>query len=148
MNLSKGLVGEDNSRLLGALLITKLQLAAMSRVDMPEEQRNDFYLYVDEFQNFATESFGKVHYQNLFFIHYLPHIDRGIGLADNIPDQRSGNELADLILNGGSSLDLVFLGIAGEFLNPKSLDYRIFQLLHNFLPPVHIGKKTVDGKQS
>jgi CxxC-x17-CxxC domain-containing protein len=60
MNLSKGLTGEDNSRLLGALLITKLQLAAMSRVDMPEEGRNDFYLYVDEFQNFATEAFVNV----------------------------------------------------------------------------------------
>jgi CxxC-x17-CxxC domain-containing protein len=59
-NLSKGRIGEDNSRLLGALLITKLQLAAMSRVDIPEEKRNDFYLYVDEFQNFATESFVNV----------------------------------------------------------------------------------------
>ena len=56
-NISKGRVGEDNSRLLGALVITKLQLAAMSRVDTPEEKRKDFYLYVDEFQNFATESF-------------------------------------------------------------------------------------------
>jgi CxxC-x17-CxxC domain-containing protein len=56
-NLSKGKIGEDNSRLLGALLITKLQLAAMSRVDIPEVERRDFYLYVDEFQNFATESF-------------------------------------------------------------------------------------------
>lgn len=60
LNLSKGRIGEDNSRLLGALLITKLQLAAMSRVDMPEEERKDFYLYVDEFQNFATESFVNV----------------------------------------------------------------------------------------
>ena len=59
-NLSKGKVGEDNSRLLGALLITKLQLAAMSRVDIAEEKRNDFFLYVDEFQNFATESFVNV----------------------------------------------------------------------------------------
>ncbi len=59
-NLSKGRVGEDNSRLLGALLITKLQLAAMSRVDMAEEKRSDFFLYVDEFQNFATESFVNV----------------------------------------------------------------------------------------
>ncbi|MEK7503558.1 MAG: CxxC-x17-CxxC domain-containing protein [Patescibacteria group bacterium] len=57
MNLSKGRVGEDSSRLLGALLITKLQLAAMSRVDIPEEKRSDFFLYVDEFQNFATQSF-------------------------------------------------------------------------------------------
>ena len=60
MNLSKGRIGEDNSRLLGALLITKLQLAAMSRVDIPEEKRKDFFLYVDEFQNFATTSFVNV----------------------------------------------------------------------------------------
>ena len=60
LNLSKGRVGEDASRLLGALLITKLQLAAMSRVDMPEKERKDFYLYVDEFQNFATESFVNI----------------------------------------------------------------------------------------
>ncbi|TFG35120.1 MAG: hypothetical protein E4H47_02270 [Parcubacteria group bacterium] len=60
LNLSKGKIGEDNSRLLGALLITKLQLAAMSRVDIPEEQRQDFFLYVDEFQNFATESFTNI----------------------------------------------------------------------------------------
>jgi len=57
INLSKGKIGEDPSHLLGGLLVTKLQLAAMSRVDMPEEERKDFFLYVDEFQNFATESF-------------------------------------------------------------------------------------------
>jgi len=60
MNLSKGRIGEDNSTLLGALLITKLQLAAMSRVDVPETHRKDFFLYVDEFQNFATESFATI----------------------------------------------------------------------------------------
>jgi len=60
VNLSKGRIGEDNSTLLGALLVTKLQLAAMSRVDIPEEQREDFFLYVDEFQNFATESFATI----------------------------------------------------------------------------------------
>jgi len=60
LNLSKGKIGEDSSRLLGGLLITKLQLAAMSRVDMPEEKRKDFFLYVDEFQNFATESFVNI----------------------------------------------------------------------------------------
>jgi len=57
MDLSKGRIGEDNSRLLGALMITKLQLAAMQRVDIPEEKRKDFFLYIDEFQNFATSSF-------------------------------------------------------------------------------------------
>lgn len=60
MNLSKGLIGEDTSALLGAMLITKIQLAAMSRVDTPEAERNDFYLYVDEFQNFATDSFANI----------------------------------------------------------------------------------------
>jgi len=60
LNLSQGRLGEDNSALLGAMIITKLQLAAMNRVDIPEEQRKDFYLYVDEFQNFATNSFIKI----------------------------------------------------------------------------------------
>jgi hypothetical protein len=60
LNLSKGRIGEDSSALLGAMIITKLQLAAMSRVDIPEEDRKDFYLYVDEFQNFATESFANI----------------------------------------------------------------------------------------
>src|SRR6185369_13130915 len=60
MNLSKGRLGEDNSALLGAMMITKIQLAAMGRVDIPEESRADFYLYVDEFQNFATESFANI----------------------------------------------------------------------------------------
>jgi CxxC-x17-CxxC domain-containing protein len=60
MNLSKGRIGEDNSALLGAMMITKIQLAAMARVDVPEDQRRDFYLYVDEFQNFATDSFANI----------------------------------------------------------------------------------------
>jgi hypothetical protein len=59
-NLSKGKIGEDNSALLGAMIITRMQLAAMSRVDLPEEKRRDFFLYVDEFQNFATESFANI----------------------------------------------------------------------------------------
>lgn len=60
MNLSKGRIGEDASALLGAMMITKIQLAAMGRVDMNEDDRKDYYLYVDEFQNFATESFANI----------------------------------------------------------------------------------------
>lgn len=60
LNLSKGRIGEDNSALLGAMMITKIQLAAMGRVDIEEDDRKDFYLYVDEFQNFATESFANI----------------------------------------------------------------------------------------
>jgi CxxC-x17-CxxC domain-containing protein len=60
INLAKGRIGEDYSALLGAMLITKIQLAAMERVDIVEKDRKDFYLYVDEFQNFATESFAGI----------------------------------------------------------------------------------------
>lgn len=60
VNLSQGKLGEDNSALLGAMLITKTQLAAMNRVYLPEGERRDFYLFVDEFQNFATRSFVKI----------------------------------------------------------------------------------------
>lgn len=61
VNLSKGLIGEDNASILGAFLVTKIQLAAMSRSDIPDiEDRRPFYLYVDEFQNFATDSFATI----------------------------------------------------------------------------------------
>ncbi|MDR3298223.1 MAG: type IV secretory system conjugative DNA transfer family protein [Candidatus Nomurabacteria bacterium] len=61
VNLSKGLIGEDNAGILGAFLVTKVQLAAMSRSDIPRvEDRRPFYLYVDEFQNFATDSFAVI----------------------------------------------------------------------------------------
>jgi len=58
VKLPKGILGEENIQLLGAMFITKIYQAAMSRQDIPEEQRKDFYLYVDEFQNFTTDSFG------------------------------------------------------------------------------------------
>lgn len=60
VNLSRGLMGEDNAGILGAMMVTKIQLAAMGRADMPEEDRRPFYLYVDEFQNFATDSFAVI----------------------------------------------------------------------------------------
>jgi len=60
INLSKGKIGEDNSALLGAMFITKFQLDAMGRANVPLDDRKDFYLYVDEFQNFATESFATI----------------------------------------------------------------------------------------
>ncbi len=61
VNLSKGLIGEDNAAILGAFLVTKIQLASMSRSDIERvEDRRPFYLYVDEFQNFATDSFATI----------------------------------------------------------------------------------------
>ena len=88
MNLAKGRIGEESSALLGAMMITKLQLAAMSRVDIPEEERKDFYLYVDEFQNFATESFGNIlsearkYRLNLTIAHqYIEQLDEKVQAA-------------------------------------------------------------------
>ena len=85
MNLSKGRIGEDNSALLGAMMITKIQLAAMGRVDIPESERKDFYLYVDEFQNFATESFKNIlsearkYKLNLILAHqYIAQLDETV----------------------------------------------------------------------
>jgi hypothetical protein len=60
VNLSKGRTGELNSKLLGMIFIMKFQAAAMSRANVPEEQRDDFCLYVDEFQNFSTDSFATI----------------------------------------------------------------------------------------
>ncbi|MFZ4461447.1 MAG: type IV secretory system conjugative DNA transfer family protein [Patescibacteria group bacterium] len=60
IKLPKGTIGEDSSALLGAMMVTKFQIDAMSRADIPEHERRDFYLYVDEFQNFATDSFATI----------------------------------------------------------------------------------------
>jgi hypothetical protein len=60
INLSKGELGEENSSFLGLVLVPRILMAAMSRADIPEDQRKDFYLYVDEFQNFATPDFAQI----------------------------------------------------------------------------------------
>ncbi|MCK6462540.1 MAG: type IV secretion system DNA-binding domain-containing protein [Candidatus Pacebacteria bacterium] len=92
MNLSKGRIGEENSRLIGAMLITKIYLAAMSRVDVPEKDRQDFNLFVDEFQNFANESFKDIlsearkYRLNLILAHqYIAQMD------DSVRDAVVGN---------------------------------------------------------
>ncbi len=60
VNLSKGKIGDLNAQLLGLIMVSKINMAAMSRADIPEEKRKDFFLYVDEFQNFATDTFGEI----------------------------------------------------------------------------------------
>ena len=60
VNLSKGKVGEENSNFLGLILVPRILISAMSRQEIPEEERRDFYLYVDEFQNFATPDFAQI----------------------------------------------------------------------------------------
>jgi hypothetical protein len=91
-NLSKGLTGEVNSSLLGLILVSKMQMAAMRRARIPEAQRKDFYLYVDEFQNFTTDSVATIlsearkYKLNLTIAHqYMPQ------LKDEIRDAVLGN---------------------------------------------------------
>ncbi len=60
VNLSKGKTGDVNAELLGLIIVSKLQMAALARADMPEDQRHDFYLYIDEFQNFITDSIATI----------------------------------------------------------------------------------------
>jgi type IV secretory pathway TraG/TraD family ATPase VirD4 len=60
INLAKGKVGEINAKLLGLIIVSKIQMAALSRADVKEDQRPDFYLYVDEFQNFVTDAFSSI----------------------------------------------------------------------------------------
>ncbi len=88
VNLSKGRIGEDNMRLLGGMLITKLQLAAQERQNIPEKERRDFYLFVDEFQNFANESFANIlsearkYKLNLIVAHqYIEQLDEKVAAA-------------------------------------------------------------------
>ncbi len=84
-NLSKGLTGEVNSSLLGLILVSKMQMAAMKRAKIPEEQRRDFYLYIDEFQNFTTDSVAVIlsearkYRLNLILAHqYIPQLKEEI----------------------------------------------------------------------
>jgi len=91
-NLSKGLTGEVNSSLLGLILISKMQMAAMRRARVPEEERTDFYLYIDEFQNFTTDSIATIlsearkYKLNLIMAHqYMPQ------LTDQIREAVLGN---------------------------------------------------------
>lgn len=92
VNLSRGLVGEDNAALLGALLVTKIQMAAMSRADTTAHERAPFYLYVDEFQNFATDSFATILSEARKYGLYLTVANQYIAqMMDTVKDAVFGN---------------------------------------------------------
>ncbi|MFA5946118.1 MAG: type IV secretion system DNA-binding domain-containing protein [Patescibacteria group bacterium] len=113
INLSKGRVGEDAMRLLGGMLITKIQIAAMERVDIPEKERVDFYLYVDEFQNFAVDSFASIlsearkYRLNLIMAHqYIAQLDNNGSTA--VRDAVFGNVGTIITFRVGSP-DAIFM---------------------------------------
>jgi len=124
VNLAKGKIGEINSNLLGLVLVSKIQASAFARADTPEEQRKDFYLYVDEFQNFTTDTFATIlaearkyrlnlNITNQYFAQLPERIrDAVIGNVGTIISYRIGAEDADFLkheMPGVSSDDLANL---------------------------------------
>jgi len=109
VNLAKGLTGEVNSSLLGLILVSKLEMAAMKRVNIPQEQRKDFYLYVDEFQNFTTDSIATIlsearkYRLNLILANqYMPQLkeeirDAVIGNVGTVISYRVGEDDAEFL---------------------------------------------------
>ncbi|MEO6077905.1 MAG: type IV secretion system DNA-binding domain-containing protein, partial [Candidatus Andersenbacteria bacterium] len=108
-NLSKGELGDMNSDLLGFVLVSKIQIAALGRADIPEQERNDFYLYLDEFQNFTTDSIATIlsearkYHLNLHLAHQFisqldePIADAVFGNVGTIVSYRIGVEDADFM---------------------------------------------------
>jgi Type IV secretion-system coupling protein DNA-binding domain len=155
-NLSKGKLGEENSNLLGSLLISKLEIATMSRVDVPEHERQDFFLYIDEFQNFTTDSFagilsearkyrlnlilahqyiaqltegGSMHVKNAIFGNVGTIISFRVGADDakEISKEFGGVITANELLTLNRGEIAIKLGTEKEFLEP---------FLGNTLPPL------------
>lgn len=145
VNLSKGKLGEDNAALLGAMMITKIQLAAMERVRIPEEERKDFYLHVDEFQNFVTDSFASIlsearkYHLNLLIAHqYIGQLITGT--STKVKDAIFGNVGTMIIFRVGAT-DAEFLE---KELEPE---FNIQDIVN--LPNIHIYLKLmVDGISS
>jgi CxxC-x17-CxxC domain-containing protein len=120
VNISKGMVGEDNSRLFGAMLITKLQLAAMSRQDIPEEQRTDFYCYVDEFQNFATDSFVNILSEARKYRLSLILANQYLGQLEEMSANGKSTRVKDAVFGNVGTIIVFRVGAEdGEFLEPE-----------------------------
>ncbi|MBI5220750.1 MAG: type IV secretion system DNA-binding domain-containing protein [Candidatus Liptonbacteria bacterium] len=149
VNVSKGRIGEDNSALLGAMIITKLQLAAMERVRIPEEERVDFYLYVDEFQNFATDAFASILSEARKYRLDLIVAHQYIGqLVTDLGDSRSA-KVRDAIFGNVGTMIMFRIGAAdAEFLeNEFTPEFTIEDMVN--LPNRHVYLKLmVDGVTS
>ena len=140
-NLSKGLTGETNASLLGLILVSKMQMAIMRRAGIPEEQRKDFYLYIDEFQNFTTDSIATIlsearkYRLNLILAHqYMPQLKE---------------EIRDAVLGNVGSIGAFRVGAAdAEFLE-KQFEPEFSRLdLTNIDNFNFIVKMMIDGKTS
>lgn len=127
MKISKGLLGEENAQILGSMIITKMYQAAMQRADTREEARNDFYFYIDEFQNFATDTFAEIlsearkYRLNLTLAHQymgqlLPIVQKTVfGNVGSIVSFRVGADDAKILANEYAPIfkerDIINLGV-------------------------------------
>jgi len=149
VNLSKGKIGEDASNLLGALVITKLQLAAMSRVDIPEEQRRDFYLYVDEFQNFATDAFATILSEARKYRLCLILTHQYIAQLDSMTDKGKSTRVRDAVFGNVGTIITFRIGAAdAEFLEPEFIPEFIIDDLVNLDKYNIYLKLMIDGAAS
>ena len=141
VNLSRGLIGEDNAALLGALLVTKIQMAAMSRADIEDiNQRIPFYLYVDEFQNFATDSFTTILSEARKYALILTVANQYIAqMAPNVKDAVFGN--VGSIISFRTSADDARTMI--KYFEPHFNDYDLIHL-HNRNFAINT---TIDGEK-
>ena len=141
VNLSKGSIGEDTSNLLGSLLISRFDLAALSRANKPEAERRDFTLYLDEFHNFTTQSL-------IFMLSELRKYRLSLVLAHQYLTQLDPN-IRDAILGNVGTLIVFRIGATdAEFLEPEFFpEFRTSDFTN--LPNYHIYLKLmIDGKIS
>lgn len=141
VNLSRGLVGEDNAALLGALLVTKIQLAAMGRADIPAAERHPFYLYVDEFQNFATDSFATILSEARKYGLYLTVANQYI--AQMLPEVRDAvfGNVGSIISFRTSADDARAMA---KYFEPKFTDYDIIHMHNRHF----VISMTIDGEKT
>jgi hypothetical protein len=153
VNLSKGLVGDINSRFLGMLIVSKLQLAGMRRADIPMEQRRDFYLYVDEFQNISTKNFSILLSEARKFRLNLVLANQFMNqLPENITDAILGNVGSSVIFRSGIEDAKIFERLAYPFLSKNDFTklpnwYAIALLQRDGKVAEPLSMKTIPPKQ-
>jgi len=149
VNLSKGKIGEDASNLLGALVITRLQLAAMTRVDVPEEERRDFYLYVDEFQNFATEAFANILSEARKYHLSLILTHQYIAQLDQMTDKGKSTKVRDAVFGNVGTIITFRVGASdAEFLEKEFVPEFVIDDLVNLDKYNIYVKLMIDGAAS
>ena len=168
MKVSKGILGEENAALMGAIVVTKLYQAAMSRADTAEENRVDFYMYVDEFQNFATDTFDEIlsearkYRLNLTIAHqFLGQLSKRIrttvfGNVGSMLSFRVGGEDAKVLAEEYnprfSERDIINLGVR-DFYCKMSIEGELREAfsgrtLDVNIPPTHHAKECIEWSRS